>query len=369
MNSVLAQAVRLAALALCTAVPAVASRAPGIAASAVNRRGVLPPNELGWIPILEYHSVGDGPEFGDGVLYDKHGLNIAPATLRRQLELMYAAGWYPVNMRDILSARIRVPRGRIPVVLTFDDARPSQFKYLATGRIDPSCAVGILEAFHRRHRDWPRRATFYVLPESQWNGVPFDQDGAEGRKLRFLVRHGYEVANHTVSHRSLATFSRTTLRWEMAEAVRDIRRLAPRATMDTMALPYGIAPKDRSLWSSLLDGRQGGTRYHNRCILLASGGPSHPFAHRLFDREQVRRIVPEPGSIERWVTALRPGSITPPFVSDGRAAVVTIPAAQLVNLNVRRLHGARLVLTGVGTTPSGHAIRRAAAVKVVRGGR
>ncbi|HLJ54927.1 MAG TPA: polysaccharide deacetylase family protein [Chthonomonadaceae bacterium] len=278
------------------------------------------------------------------MLYDKHGLNIAPDTLRRQLALMYAAGWYPVNMRDVLTARIRVPRGRIPVVLTFDDARPSQFRYLPNGRIDPSSAVGILEAFHRRHRDWPRRATFYVLPESRWNGVPFEQDGAERRKLRYLLRRGYEIANHTLSHRSLATMSPATLRWEMAEAVRDIRRLAPRATMDTMALPYGIAPNDPTRWDLLLDGRQGGTRYHNRCILLASGGPAFPFAHRQFDRRQVPRIEPEPGAIERWITDLRPGGPVAPFVSDGKASIVTIPGEEKKNLNVRRLRGCGLVI-------------------------
>ncbi len=307
-------------------------------------RSALPPNELGSIPILEYHSVGGESEFNDGVLYDKHGLNIAPATLERQLELMYAAGWYPVNMRDILTARIRVPKGRIPVALTFDDARPSQFRYLPNGKIDPKCAVGILEAFHKRHPDWPRRASFYVLPESKWNGVPFDQDGSEKRKLCFLLRQGYEVANHTVSHRSLADLSAPTLKWEMAEAVRNIRRLAPRATMDTMALPYGIAPTNKKLWSLLLSGKQGGTRYSNKCILLASGGPYYPLAHRLFDRMLIQRIEPEPGNIERWIDTLRPGTENAPFVSDGRPNVVTIPQSELVNLNRRRLHGARLVV-------------------------
>src|SRR2546423_355133 len=119
-------------LTLSRSVAAILGCAAWTAASAA-RGPALPPNELGCIPILEYHSIGGEAEFNDGVRYDKHGLNIAPETLERQLERMYAAGWYPVNMRDILTARIRVPRGRIPVVLTFDDARPSQFRYLPNG--------------------------------------------------------------------------------------------------------------------------------------------------------------------------------------------------------------------------------------------
>jgi hypothetical protein len=137
--------------------------------------------------------------------------------------------------------------------------------------------------------------------------------------------------------------SAATVRWELAEAVRDIRRLAPRAAVDTMALPYGIAPKDRRLWPLLIRGRQGGTSYQNRCVLLASGGPARPFSHRLFDREQVPRIVPEPGGVEGWIKAFRSGE-TPAFVSDGRADTVTIPKASLIDLNRRRLRGARLAV-------------------------
>src|SRR5439155_21233890 len=61
-----------------------------------------PPNELGRIPILEYHSIGGPPEFPNGPLYDVQGLNISPDIFRRQLKLMHSAGWYPINMRAAL---------------------------------------------------------------------------------------------------------------------------------------------------------------------------------------------------------------------------------------------------------------------------
>jgi len=53
------------------------------------------------------------------------------------------------------------------VVLTFDDSSPGQFRYLAQNgstSVDPDCAVGILEAFARRHPDFGLAATFFVLP-------------------------------------------------------------------------------------------------------------------------------------------------------------------------------------------------------------
>lgn len=303
------------------------------------------PNELGRIPILMYHSIGGEREFADGPLYDIHGLNIAPETFRAQLQALYAAGWYPVTMRDVLTAHLAVPRGKTPVVLTFDDARPSQFRYRKNGQIDPNCAIGILEAFHKAHPDWPRRATFYILPESQYNGVPFDQDGLETKKLRFLAERGYELGNHTASHRSLETLHADTLRWEMAECVRYFHRQVPQVRMETMALPYGIAPRDPALWNCLLDGAQGGTRYHNRCILLAKGGPALPFLDRRFDRTRIPRIPSAPGEIEALLQPPAPGQTYPFYVSDGAPNTVTVPASLQTFVNRRRLAGAKLLVT------------------------
>lgn len=300
-----------------------------------------PANELGRIPILMYHSVGGEAEFAGGPLYDIHGLNIAPATLRRQLQAMYAAGWVPVNMRDVLSARLNVPKGKTPVVLTFDDARPSQYRLLPNGKIDPDSAVGILEAFHRTHPAWSQRATFYVLPESSYNGVPFDQDGLETSKLRFLVKQGYELANHTTSHRSLADLPPRTLRWEMAFSTRYFRRQVPGLVMTTMALPYGIAPRDSSRWPLLLSGAQGGTRYRHRCILLADGGPAYAPADRRFDFSRIPRVVSAPGEIERWINAP-----APLYVSDGNPNTVTVPRSLVGWVDRSQLHAAKLVVSG-----------------------
>jgi len=314
------------------------------AVSAKSAATVRPPNELGLIPILMYHSIGGDAEFAGGPRYDKHGLNIAPETFRRQLEQMYASGWYPVNVRDILTAKLNVPKGKTPVALTFDDARPSQFRYLANGNIDPDCAVGILEAFHKTHPDWPHRATFYVLPESQYNGVPFDQDGLETKKLRYLVSQGYELGNHTTSHRSMAEMSVATLRWEMGFCARYFRRQVPSTTLQTMALPYGIAPSKPSRWRYLLKGTWRGTHYQNRSILLAKGGPSFAFADRRFDRNRVTRVEVAPGAIERWMESAQTARNLL-YVSDGNPATLTVPKFEVKNLDRQRLRDVRLVVS------------------------
>jgi peptidoglycan/xylan/chitin deacetylase (PgdA/CDA1 family) len=298
----------------------------------------IKPNEVGRIPILMYHSLGDRI-----YPYDRHGLNIHPATFHRQLQLMYKAGWYPVNLRDVLTARMEVPAGRIPVVLTFDDARGSQFRYLKDGTLDPNCAVGIMVAFHAKHPDWPLRATFYVLPESRWNPAPFWQPGRAAKKLQWLAQQGFEIANHSTSHRRMDRMDARTLRWEMAECVRYVKARAPRATMDTMALPMGYVPRTDALLECLLRGTDGGTAYANRCIVRAWGGPVYSPVDRRFDCREITRIGSEPGYIEGWIRRLRPGSSFAPYVSDGDPGTVTVPKRLAKRVDTRRLDGARLV--------------------------
>ena len=300
-------------------------------------------DETGHIPILMYHAIG-APAHRKA-RYDKQGLNIAPQTFRTQLGLMYAAHWYPVNMRDILTSHINVPAGKTPVVITFDDARGTQFHYLPGGKIDPNCAVGILEEFHAKHKDWPLRATFYVLPKSAWNPVPFWQPGLETKKLRALVADGFEVANHTTTHRLMTHLSGAELCWEMAECQRYVRDRAPGATMDTMALPGGAAPQNHALWNTLLAGRLGNITYHNRCILMAWGGPSHAWVDKTFNPDRVTRLGSGPGWIERAMKQMASGRLRP-YISDGNPNTVAVPRAEASMVDLKRLGNARLVLYG-----------------------
>lgn len=351
--------------------PAVAAKAPPPRAPEAAPRPALSPavladmraNEVGKIPILMYHAIGAKTTFR-GQRYDRDGLNVAPDTFRRQLNAMYAAQWYPVNMRDVLTAHLNVPAGKTPVVITFDDARGTQFRYLKDGTIDPECAVGILEAFHKKHpADWPRRASFYVLPQSAWNPVPFWQPGQERKKLNYLVAQGYELADHSTTHHMMTHMTAKMLTWEMAECAKYVKERAPAATMDTMALPGGAAPRNHALWASLMSGQFNGTRYREKCILMAWGGPADPWAARKFDAERVKRIGVSPGYLEKWMSRMRRGGSVPAYVSDGDPDTVAVPRAQVKDVNPARLQGARLVAYGKAAGPAparpglkGHAV-------------
>ena len=312
------------------------------------------PNEMGRIPVLMYHSVGDPPLTGRLARFSHLGLSIPASLLRKHLEMLYASGFYPVNLRDILSPTIDIPLGRTPVVLTFDDARASQFRYHRDGSIDPNCAIGVLAAFHKLHPDWPERATFFILPESRYNPAPFGQHGREKQKFEYLFDHGYELANHSTTHHPMARMDAKMLVWEMATCARFIHHLVPDAPVDTMALPYGIRPAKALLPVLLGNGSNG---YKNRCIALAAGDASYAPGDKRFNKLGVMRIGSEPGNIERWIKVLKAARVAVTrngiraYVSDGDPVLLSAPKSLTKYINRTSLGTMKLALYADPTKP------------------
>ena len=117
----------------------------------------LRPNEVGRVMVLEYHKVD----------YPEERWTRTPENFRRDLETLYARGYRLQSLNDLLDGKITVPAGFSPVILTFDDSSPGQFRYVEQGGtlvVDPKCAVGVLEAFIAEKPDFGRGATFFVLP-------------------------------------------------------------------------------------------------------------------------------------------------------------------------------------------------------------
>jgi len=185
--------------------------------------------------ILEYHKVD----------YPEDRWTRTPENFRRDLEELYARGYRLHSLNALLDGRIMAPAGTTPIVLTFDDSSPGQFRYVETNgvlEIDPKCAVGILEAFLREKPDFGRAATFYVLPGASKPNRLFNQPEHEGRKLQYLVSHGYEIGNHTLWHANLGKYDETVVRLQIAEAQQWIQRHVPDYKIRTLALPHGVYP-------------------------------------------------------------------------------------------------------------------------------
>jgi len=275
----------------------------------------LPPNELGRIMVLEYHKI-DSPE---------QRWTRTPENFRRDLETLYARGYRLQSLNGVIDGKISVPAGTTPVVLTFDDSSPGQFRYIARNgalEIDPRCGVGILEAFIKEKPDFGRAATFYVLPGASRPNRLFDQPEHESKKLQFLVRQGYEIGNHTLWHANLGKYDEATVRGQIAEAQVWIQRHVPDYKPRTLALPLGVYPKSIA-WAQ--EGTAKGTTYRTEGILMVAGGAApSPFA-RTFDALRIPRIQAVERDLAYWLGFFEK-SPSERFVSDGDPSTLTIPS-------------------------------------------
>ncbi len=106
----------------------------------------MKPDELGVVPVLMHHQIR-----GDGSKYD-----MTADQLRAELLRLWRDGFYPVRAIDLAAGRLDVPKGKSPVVLTFDDATNNQVGFLPDGRLDPKTGLGVLESFAASHPGFPR---------------------------------------------------------------------------------------------------------------------------------------------------------------------------------------------------------------------
>ena len=278
--------------------------------------GDLTPNELGRVMILEYHKID----------YPEERWTRTPENFRRDLETLYAKGYRLINLGDLLDRKIKIPAGTTPVVLTFDDSSPGQFRYIeANGsvQIDPKSAIGILETFIAEKPDFGRGGTFYVLPGASKPNRLFNQPEYEAKKLLFLVNHGYEIGNHTLWHANLGKYPEATVRAQVAEAQVWIQRHVPDYKTRTLALPHGVYPPDVN-W--VLNGTAKGTTYSHDAVLMVAGGPAPSPFSRAFDPVRLPRIQAVERDLGYWLNYFDKNPHER-FVSDGDANSVTVPAA------------------------------------------
>jgi peptidoglycan/xylan/chitin deacetylase (PgdA/CDA1 family) len=274
-------------------------------------------NELGRVMILEYHKVD----------YPEERWTRTPENFRRDLETLYAGGYRLQSLNDLVDGKITVPAGFTPVVLTFDDSSPGQFRYLeqsGTLVIDPKCAIGVLEAFIKEKPDFGRGGTFFVLPGASRPNRLFNQPEHEGRKLRFLVERGYEIGNHTLWHANLGKYPEPVVRRQIAEAQQWIQRHVPDYRIRTLALPHGVYPRDPT-WA--LKGSASGAAYSHDAILMVAGGAAPSPFSRAFDPLRLPRIQAVERDLAYWLRYFERNPHER-FISDGDTASVTVPAAR-----------------------------------------
>lgn len=295
-----------------------AAPTPAITVAVSAEGDTLPPNELGRIPILEYHLIGDSAARW---MRERN-------QFKKDLEWLYARGFRPVNMIDVLDRKIDLPRGQSPVVLVFDDASPSQFKYIEQNgnlEIDPNSGVGILLDFNKKHPDWKNKAVFCMLSGAEAGRSFFGDKGIEGqrtewrhRKVKFLADQGFELCNHTLWHAQLSKYPDAFVQEQIARLQLAVDSAVPGYRIRTFALPLGLWPKNRPLaWQgSWTDPKSRRTiTYSHDAVLEVSGGPARSPYDPQFDGHSLPRVQVNQKEMEQSIDRLDRTKTR--YVSDG----------------------------------------------------
>ncbi|MEX1184133.1 MAG: polysaccharide deacetylase family protein [Gemmatimonadota bacterium] len=298
----------------------------GSAASDDGPRTELAPNELGRIPVVEYHLIGA----------EEARWTRTPENFRNDLELLHARGYRPVSLRHLAAAAIDLPAGTSPVVFTFDDASPGQFSYVEENgelRIDPRSAVGIWLDFAGHHPEWRNEAVFCVLSGAEAGRSFFGDKGIEAqksewrhRKVKFLADQGFELCNHTLWHATLSKYDDAFAQEQIARLQLAVDSAVPGYRIRSFALPLGDWPTNRSLaargsWTNPKTGET--TSYEHDIVLLVAGGPARSPHDPEFDPLRVPRVQVFADELVRVLDQLDRTATR--YVSDGDPATIARP--------------------------------------------
>jgi peptidoglycan/xylan/chitin deacetylase (PgdA/CDA1 family) len=212
--------------------------------------------------ILGYHGVADVP-----LEQDPYRLHLPPAAFRAQLELLKAAGF---RFRTVAGLAAVAGSGPPPpglAAVSFDDGL----------RNNLTVAFPIL-------RELGIPATVYV--PTGWLGGKHPVIGAaaggqilDGDELRELVRAGWEIGAHTVSHADLSLLDYEQCRSEIERSCEEVSRLTG-VPVQTFAYPFGrygpaavAAARDCGLRAAVTTGRDG-WRLHELPRTMIGGAES-----------------------------------------------------------------------------------------------
>ena len=251
-----------------------------------------------------------------------------PAQFRAELTALYAHGYRTMTAADLVAGHVTVPAGKKPMVLTFDDSTVNQYDELPDGSVKPGTAVAILQAVAKRAGEDHPVATFYV------NGEPF---AAHSSYLKDLSGLGMEVAEHTLTHADLRSLDDAHVQAELAKGLKVITDAIPGVTVTTMALPFGLQPRNHALAAK---GSSGGIAYDFAGVFAVGSNPSpSPFSKR-FDPMYIPRIRSGMRTGDQaftstdWLPQLFSGKVTP-YVSDGDPDHVSFPKSAAARLAPR----------------------------------
>jgi len=278
---------------------------------------LYPPHEQGQMMVLRYQTFGSTDEGNQRSLesfrqdlerlraagyypINLRDLAAGPPKYKRDLELLSQSGWQTIRSDELLAHRLNyVPAGKRPVVLTFDGSHISQYRLLEDGTLDPNSALGVLHAFHQQHpADWPLRATFFVRPSAtQAEYRLFGQPALAKKKLQTLVGWGMEIGSDTHTGADLSQSNYEALRYQLSSEAA-IEALVPGYEIESLALPQGQRPQFEGL---LRRGTHENLLYDYGLVAGLGDQPIPSPRTDAFDPYRILRINATAEALETWL--------------------------------------------------------------------
>lgn len=247
-------------------------------------------NELGNVPIMMYHGIidtDDNKYTGGNV--DKNGYNRTSKAFMEDLEFYYNNGYRMIRLNDYVDGIIDVELGYSPIILTFDDGNQNNFNVLGknadgTLQIDPNSAVGILEAFKKKHPDMNVTATFFLM-DNLFNQKEYNED-----ILKFLIDNGYDIGNHTTIHSDFTKISTTKTQEVVGKMHQKLEGLLGEKYTKILALPFGSPyKKTHENYPYILKGNYNGFEYETKAALRVGWEPEVSPFNKNFDKDFLKR--------------------------------------------------------------------------------
>ena len=249
-------------------------------------------NELGKVPIMMYHGIREKTSNSTGTVggnVDKDGYNRTPEAFRKDLEFYYENGYEMIRLDDYINGKVTASYGKSPIILTFDDGNEDNIRVKGLDSdgniiIDENSAIGILEEFKRNHKDVNVTATFFV------NGGIFNQEEYNDKILKWMVKNGYDIGNHTQTHLDIKKSSSDRVQKEIAYVYDKLEEIIPGEYVKIIALPFGSPyVKSHDNFKYVLSTEYNGKTYETEAALRVGWEPEVSCFNKDFDKTFLKR--------------------------------------------------------------------------------
>jgi hypothetical protein len=290
------------------------------------------PNEVGKVMVVMYHSFGK---------VEKQFVSTSDI-FRENLIKLNRLDYVLVSLDDYVNNNIDIPEGKTPVVFTFDDGHSSNFKVSSENgevKVDSDCAVGIMDSFYNENPEFGKEATFFL------NGYnPFAQKEYVEFKLNYLIDNGYDIGNHSYGHEDLSTLSAADIKETLGKNKEQIESYLDNYCVNTLALPFGIRPKDDELKKLIYSGVYNDIEYNNIAVLNVGWNPANAAISKNFDYRSINRVQAGSGEFQlnHWIDYFE-ANPDKKYISDGNINTITVPNSLEENIDTDKLGDKKLI--------------------------